>query len=320
MNRFQTILLESINGMIHPEKGEHEDTVFIKNPSEHSPIDTFFDKNKIACVVPGNKSNVPESLNGIDFKEYTPPSDWNNDEGINHSLEEPAIPRHTTGKRIAVGIIMKEPDGRIWIHEPTNHFAETEHSFPKGKAEHGLSLQANAIKEVYEETGLHARVLKHLMDIERSTSIARYYLGERIGGHPSKMGWESQSVKLVPQNRLQELLNVSYDHSIVDKLNQLNEGVEELRLKDVATVKTNFPDADYYIRRVGSEDTVGQVVNEYSPEHIGIKITRKDLILPEYHRHVMINNHLKGYWKNKCYGSLKLKNIRKEDVANMKLF
>lgn len=325
MSKFKKILLENLEmrkNIIHPQKGEYGNDVIIKNPSSNTSSHSFLYPDSIACVVPGDSSNVPTSLYGVAFSEYTPPNDWNTDSGINKGLVEPLI-KEPKGKRIATGIVIREPDGRVWIHEPTNHFANTQHSFPKGKTEDSLSLQANAIKETFEETGLHARILKHLGDVERSTSIARYYLGERIGGHPSKMGWESQSVKLVPQTRLKEHLNVPYDHAIVDKLRELNEsiceGYSETKLRDLAIVKTNFPEADYWVRRKGSEDTVGQVINEYSPENIGIKITRKDLLLPEYHRYVMINQHLKGYWKNKSTGTLNLKNIKVEDVANMEV-
>lgn len=209
-------LYESFSDDVHPQKDENGREVFIRNPSTHSPIENFSDKSKVATVTPLSK-NVPDSLNGVKFTKFDGSNhDWEKDEGINHSIKEPHI---SGNRRIATGIIMKEPDGRYWVHEPTNHFADTLHSFPKGKLEKGLSMQANALKETYEETGLKARIIKHLGDVERSTATARYYLGERVGGHPSHMGWESQSVKLIPKERLKDYLNVHYDHQLVDKLN-----------------------------------------------------------------------------------------------------
>lgn len=92
----------------------------------------------------------------------------------------------------------------------------------------------------------------------------------------------------------------------------------EARLKDVAEVKPNFPEADYWIKRKGDINTVGAVTKEYSPEHIGIKITRPDVLLPQYHYYMMQHLHNKGFWKNKAIGALKLVHIRTEDVKNLR--
>jgi 8-oxo-dGTP pyrophosphatase MutT (NUDIX family) len=62
----------------------------------------------------------------------------------------------------------------------------------------GLSLAANAAKEVFEETGLLIEVGQPLIDTERTASVCRYFLGQRIGGDPSNMGWEAQAVCLTP--------------------------------------------------------------------------------------------------------------------------
>ena len=44
----------------------------------------------------------------------------------------------------------------------------------------GLSAQATALVEAYEESGLLVRLVRHLVDVKRSTSYARYYLAERV--------------------------------------------------------------------------------------------------------------------------------------------
>lgn len=96
---------------------------------------------------------------------------------------------------------MVDPDGRLWMVSPTNKIGGYETTFPKGNLDtKGLTLQANAIKEVYEESGLKVRNTSYLGDFKRTTSITRLYLGERVGGDPTEMGWESQAVKLVPQD------------------------------------------------------------------------------------------------------------------------
>ena len=218
MKLLQSLKEHFLPSAIHPHKNEMGDDVVIERPTLPSSVDDFNHRDRTAVVTPLSK-NVPKSLNGVAFNKFDATNhDWSTDSGINKSLHEPEINTGHSTKRIASGIIMKEPDGRYWIHEPTNHFAYTEHSFPKGKLDGDLSNQANAIKETFEETGLKAKILKHIGDVERTTSIARYYLGERTGGNPAHMGWESQSVKLVPKEKLKDYLNLKLDHDLVDKL------------------------------------------------------------------------------------------------------
>jgi hypothetical protein len=86
----------------------------------------------------------------------------------------------------------------VWVFEPTNKFGGYVRTSPKGTVVSGLSLAANAAKEVFEETGLLIEVGQPLIDTERTASVCRYFLGQRIGGDPSNMGWEAQAVCLTP--------------------------------------------------------------------------------------------------------------------------
>ena len=92
----------------------------------------------------------------------------------------------------------------------------------------------------------------------------------------------------------------------------------ETRLKDVATVKTNYPEADYWLIRKGSQQKVGSVTKEFNPEHIGVKINRTDILDPQYHYYMMMNLHHQKFWANHSHGVLKLQNIKTSDVANLK--
>mgnify|MGYP000340660855 CR=1 FL=1 len=51
----------------------------------------------------------------------------------------------------------------------------------------GMSLQACALNEIFEKTGLQIRLTQHLIDSKRSGSYTRYYLAERIGGNQAGM-------------------------------------------------------------------------------------------------------------------------------------
>lgn len=89
------------------------------------------------------------------------------------------------------------------------------------------------------------------------------------------------------------------------------------KLKQYATVKTNMEDADFWLQRKGSKDTVGRPTREFSKENIGIKVTATDDIDPRYLFYVFQNIYNQGVWKKLAHGTLKLQNIKASDVASI---
>lgn len=87
-------------------------------------------------------------------------------------------------------------------------------------------------------------------------------------------------------------------------------------LRGHAEIGTNFPDADFWIIRKGSEGVVGTPTREFSPEHIGVRV-RNHQILPEYLYYALMHAHQQGYYRGRAHGTLNLKNIRVEDVADV---
>ena len=102
----------------------------------------------------------------------------------------------------------------------------------------------------------------------------------------------------------------------LDEAIQLNESLG--RLKDVAKVATNMPDADFWIVRRGSEKNVGSVVEEYNREHIGIKVTSSEVV-PRFMYYAMMHLHNQGVWKRMATGTTNLVNINVQDVRNISL-
>jgi hypothetical protein len=92
-----------------------------------------------------------------------------------------------------------------------------------------------------------------------------------------------------------------------------------MKLSSLATIKTNFPDADFWIIRRGSEESVGKPVREFYKEHIGIKVVRTDILLPDYLYYAMLHIHQSGQWRHIATGSLKLVNIRVSDIQNIEM-
>jgi len=205
---------------IHPAKNDKGQPVGVLNPSAASPRSTWTDPSSTATFVPGGP--VPSELHGVKMEPWHGPStiaEWKGVEGTNPRFDALAgqieVP---PGKHLGAGVIVVEPDGRVWLTKPTNGFGGYANTFPKGTVEDGLSLQQSAIKEAYEETGLKVEIAGVLGDYERTTSVARYYIARRVGGTPANMGWESQAIRLAPPADMAKLLNMKVDQNILDDL------------------------------------------------------------------------------------------------------
>lgn len=186
------------------DKPETTDPEFNDNPDD------------VAVYAPG--VHPGDSLNGVDFTSWEGPESGNF-ASIPDRIKEPPYPKPPAGphgkpKRLGAGVIIEEPDGRVWIVEPTKHFGGYKNTFPKGGQEPGLTLQQTAIKEAWEESGLRVEITGVLGDYEGDTSIARYYTARRIGGTPVDAGWETQGIRLVPRMELGDWLNRERDKRI----------------------------------------------------------------------------------------------------------
>ncbi len=180
-------------------------------------MSAWADPGALACVIPGGP--MPTEINGIPFVTWARSprtvAEW---EAlvVNKRIDEPDFVA-PAGCKPAAGVVIREVDGRVWLVAPSNAFGGYQTTFPKGGLE-GKSAQATALVETFEECGLQVRLIQHLIDVQRSTSFTRYYLAERVGGHPAQMGWESQSVLLCPASQLQAVLHSPHDAAIVDKV------------------------------------------------------------------------------------------------------
>jgi len=201
----------------HPGLTERGERVRIWIPSTPSGPGTWHDPDAVAHFVPNGPA--PSELNGLAFNPASPPQDaagWAR--LVATPDRQPPLATSPLHRGRGAGVVIPEPDGRVWLIEPTNHFAGYRHTFPKGSMEPGYELAALAVKEAYEETGLLVEIGAFLFDAPRPGSMARYYLARRIGGIPTAMGWESQAVLLAPRHRLRGLLNRPIDHPVVAAL------------------------------------------------------------------------------------------------------
>lgn len=209
---------------VHPQPDHKGKVVVIQRPSQPTPLSAWAEPGSVAAVVPGG--DVPAALNGVAIQPWATaptsrnapnaPQEW---EALaqQQPILEPEF-KAPKGLAAAAGVVIQEPDGRIWFVCPTNQFGGYEVTFPKGRQEKGTSLQATALVEAFEESGLQARLIRYLVDVPRTTTFTRYYLAERVGGTPSDMGWESQCVMLVPLDKVESLNLRAPDRLVVSAL------------------------------------------------------------------------------------------------------
>lgn len=203
--------------MWHPRRDEHGLPVRLLKPSVLTELSTWSDAAALAQVVPDGP--MPTAINGLPIAPWQDfPDDIAGWEALASTMpvEEPLF-LAPNGFKKAAGVVVCEPDGRVWVVAPSNAFGGYHATFPKGGMD-GKSARATALVEAFEETGLRVRLTGFLVDVQRSTSYTRYFLGERIGGNPAHMGWESQGVMLVPVALLTKVLNSPQDLPIIEAL------------------------------------------------------------------------------------------------------
>lgn len=168
----------------------------------------------------------PAELNGIPFAP-APHKFWEKTPDV--PIKEPKETRPI----VRASVIIKEKDGRVWIVKPTNAFGGRTYTIPGGTNEPHLTNQQNALKEVWEETGLQVKITGHAGDFEDSNNgrVGRTYFAERIGGAPwdakiedgkgggpriinqktGKAAAESETVSLVTPEKAAQLLHRTDD-------------------------------------------------------------------------------------------------------------
>ena len=201
----------------HPKLDDKGNKIAIRNPSKASALNCWSDAAEAATVVPGGP--MPADLNGVAFNRWQPPhtdAGWASIPGQADFDEPPFTP--PTGKNPAAGAVIEESDGRVWLVSPTNGHGGYSTTFPKGRVEAGASLQATAIREAFEESGLQVQLTGHFADSNRDTTFTRLYRARRIAGNPADCSWESQAVHLVPRARLAGLLTHPNDKPLADAL------------------------------------------------------------------------------------------------------
>lgn len=250
------------NAIIHPQPDDKDKPFVINTPSVASSAASWDDPAAAAVCVPGGA--MPAALHGVAFAPWDDypktAGGWDYVDGIMLDLVEPKM--DTKGKAPAAGVVIEEPDGRIWLVNPTNGFAGYTTTFPKGHADDGISLQATAIKEAFEESGLQVEIIGLHGDVERGQTMTRYYRARRVGGTPSAMGWETQAGQLVPQADVHAAVNKAVDRTVAMLAGiQAPSGLSRL----VAAINAPLP-------YLGSLAVVDGLVRKFAGDVVGIRM------------------------------------------------
>jgi ADP-ribose pyrophosphatase YjhB (NUDIX family) len=202
--------------MTHHPRRRGAKKVEIMTPTLPTGPDTWHDPSAIAVFVPGG--TCPVALCDITMQHATLPSLGHCLAGlVGDGTQDPewAMPAGQPDLTRKAGAIVVEPDGRIWVIEPTNHYWGTVASFPKGTLDNETCPRLAALREVFEETGLVVQIGEHIADVQRDDAIVRLYHAKRVSGRSVDMGWESQSVLLVPPDQLAVVLAAAKESSFL---------------------------------------------------------------------------------------------------------
>jgi len=92
-----------------------------------------------------------------------------------------------------------------------------------------------------------------------------------------------------------------------------------MKLRDLITLRTGDPDAEFWITRRSDAKKVGLPSKEYNKESYGVRIKpgAEEIILPSYLYYVMLHIHSTGIWEKLATGTTGLKNITKGDILGI---
>lgn len=90
-----------------------------------------------------------------------------------------------------------------------------------------------------------------------------------------------------------------------------------MRLGDICEFKSNCQDCDFWIVRKGTEKAVGKPTRTFSPEYIGVKVTKKELVLPDFLYYYIEYLNSIGIFAQLSTGTTNLKNIKISEVKDI---
>jgi 8-oxo-dGTP pyrophosphatase MutT (NUDIX family) len=148
----------------------HQIAKVVEQLTQEIEYDNF--KNEVSDILGSDRAlrygKVWQALYGMtdDAPEYTH-AGW---DGL-------PWPQKVTGKKAAFGGVVVDPTGRFLLREVANHYDGYVWTFAKGHSEAGETPRHTALREVFEETGVRARILRPLTpSFQGGTTVTHHFL------------------------------------------------------------------------------------------------------------------------------------------------
>lgn len=168
-----------------------------------------------------------------------------------------------------------------------------------------------ALKNKSEETGIPYSILKKVYD----RGMSAWRTGHRPGTTPHQ--WALARVNsFAVGGKTRQTADKDLWDEYKGKKKKTNESVGK-KLGDLISISTGKDDADLYVTRRGSLESVGKPTKEYNKEAYGITIKDRELLDTQYLYYMLMYVHSSGYFKSKAKGTTNLVNITKDDILNI---
>jgi 8-oxo-dGTP diphosphatase len=123
---------------------------------------------------------------------------------------------HVPEVRAAGGVVLRDDGAVLVVHRPRYD----DWSLPKGKLESGESWEEAALREVLEESGVGARLLReldddHYVDRKGRPKRVRWWLMQAVAIDAREPDGEVDEVRWVPLAEADALLSYAHDRSLV---------------------------------------------------------------------------------------------------------
>jgi len=133
---------------------------------------------------------------------------WAALQSLENEVKPAATGKKSARKKLepAYGGVVINRHGQVLLMEPKDHFDGYAWTFPKGRPRTGETPEATAIREVYEETGVRARIERPMPEtFEGGTTLTTYFLMSMVRD-TKQFGNETQSVKWATEDEAEQML------------------------------------------------------------------------------------------------------------------